>query len=197
MLYDYADVKPLDIYKLMSRSIIPRPIAWIVTENGGIVNVAPFSYFTGLSSNPPTMVVSVGHKSDGTPKDTLRNLLETGKCTLCIIGPELLEKMHFSSKELGHEVSEASAFKIPLCDFVEGYPPRIEGVPVAFACDLHGEIDLDGSKTIPLVLQIAHQYIDDACITDRERLSIDFEPVARVGKSYALLCEEVTPPKIP
>ena len=197
MLVDYAKTQPADIYKLMSQSVIPRPIAWIVTENGGVVNVAPFSYFTGLSSSPPTMVVSVGHKSDGTPKDTLRNLRETGKCTLCIIRPELLEKMHFSSKELGHEVSEASAFDIPLCDFVEGYPPRIEGVPVAFACDLHSEIDLGGSKTVPLVLRITHQYIDDSCVHDAQRLAVSFRPVARVGKGYALLGEEITPPKMP
>ena len=197
MLVDYTETNTLDIYKLMSQSIIPRPIAWIVTDSGGVVNVAPFSYFTGLSSKPPTMVVSVGHKSDGTPKDTLRNLRETGKCTLCIVKPELLEKMHFSSKELGHDISETIAFHIPLCDFVDGYPQRIEGVPVAFACDLHSEIDLGGGKTVPLVLQIAYQYIDDACITDRERLAVDFEPVARIGKSYALPGERITPPKIP
>ncbi len=82
MLIKYTDNHAVETYKLMAQTIIPRPIAWIVTENDGVINVAPFSYFTGLSSNPPTMIFSVGHKSDGTPKDTLFNLRKNKKCTL-------------------------------------------------------------------------------------------------------------------
>jgi flavin reductase (DIM6/NTAB) family NADH-FMN oxidoreductase RutF len=197
MLFDYRESSPLDIYKLMSQSIIPRPIAWVVTEQNGVVNVAPFSYFTGLSSNPPTMLFSVGHKSDGTPKDTLRNLRATKKCTVCIASEQQLEHLHFSSKELEAHVSEAAHFDIPHTTVVEGYPPMIEGAPVAFVCDLYSEVELGESKTIPLIVQIRHQYVDDACIADKERLSVDFEPVARTGKSYARLGEAMTPPAIP
>lgn len=197
MLFDYNETSPLDIYKLMSQSIIPRPIAWVVTEFDGIVNVAPFSYFTGLSSNPPTMLFSVGHKSDGTPKDTLRNLRETKKCTVCIASKQQLEHLHFSSKELEAHISEAAHFDIPHATVVEGYPPMIEGAPVAFICDLYSEVELGESKTIPLIVQIRHQFVDDTCMTDENRLSFGFEPVARIGKSYAHLGETITPPVIP
>ena len=197
MLFDYSDTDSTKNYKLMAQTIIPRPIAWIVTESAEGLNVAPFSYFTGLSSNPPTMVVSVGHKSDGSPKDTLANIRETGKCTVCMVAPEHLEMMHFSSKEMAHGASEAERFDIPLERLVEGFPPMVEGSPVAFFCELYQEIDLKGSRTIPLVLEIRRQFVDDACITDRERLTITFRPVARVGKSYALLGEEIEPPAIP
>jgi flavin reductase (DIM6/NTAB) family NADH-FMN oxidoreductase RutF len=197
MIFDYADTEPIENYKLMSQTIIPRPIAWIVTEDEGIVNVAPFSYFTGLSSNPPTMIVSVGHKSDGTPKDTLANIRKTGKCTICMVKPEHLEWMHFSSKEMAHDASEAERFDIPVKRLADGFPPMVEGSPVAFFCELYQEVELKGSKTIPLIVEIEHQFVDDACITDKERLTIEFEPVARVGKSYALLGEEIVPPRIP
>jgi flavin reductase (DIM6/NTAB) family NADH-FMN oxidoreductase RutF len=100
MNIDFNKVNPTDIYKLMSHSIIPRPIAWIVTRQNKITNIAPFSYFTALSSNPPTMIVSIGHKADGTPKDTLENIRKTGACTICIAHPKQLNKMHFSSKSL-------------------------------------------------------------------------------------------------
>jgi len=82
MLFDFAKLDKAKRYKLMSSSIIPRPIAWIVTKQNDIINIAPFSYFTALSSNPPTLLVSIGHKrTDNTPKDTLRNIRETKKCT--------------------------------------------------------------------------------------------------------------------
>ena len=197
MIFDYSDTEAIENYKLMAQTIIPRPIAWVVTEADGVVNVAPFSYFTGLSSNPPTMIVSIGHKSDGTPKDTLRNLRETKKCTICMVAPKHLEMMHLSSKEMEKELSEAEAFDIPLSPVIEGYPPMVEGAPVAFVCDLYQEVALEGSKTVPVIVQIRHQYIDDACVIDKERLTIAFEPVARVGKGYALLGEEIAPPKIP
>lgn len=197
MLIDYEKTSPLDIYKLMSQSVIPRPIAWVVTEQNGIVNVAPFSYFTGLSSNPPTMLFSVGHKSDGTPKDTLRNLRETKKCTVCIAAAEQLEHLHLSSKELEAHVSEAAHFDIPHATVVEDYPPMIAGAPVAFACDLYGEVDLGESRTIPLIVQIRHQFVDDTCVTDKERLTVAFDPIARVGKGYAGIGETLVPPVIP
>ena len=197
MLFDYSDTEAIENYKLMAQTIIPRPIAWIVTENEGVVNVAPFSYFTGLSSNPPTMIFSVGHKSDGTPKDTLNNLRKNKKCTVCIVKPDHLEMMHFSSKEMAADASEAHAFDIPLNRKVDDFPPMIEGVPVAFFCELYSEVDLGSSKTIPLIVEIKQQYIDENCISDSERLTIDFEPLARVGKSYALLGKMIEAPKIP
>ncbi len=197
MLFDYTQTDPRLNYKLMSQTIIPRPIAWIVTENGGIVNAAPFSYFTGLSSKPPTVIVSVGHKPDGAPKDTLRNLRETGRCTLCMITPDFLEPMHFSSKALREDESETQTFDIATKRLIEGFPPMIEGVPVAFFCTLHQEIDLKESKTIPLILKIERQFVDDACIKDRDRLRIDFDPLARVGTSYAKLGERLEAPEIP
>jgi flavin reductase (DIM6/NTAB) family NADH-FMN oxidoreductase RutF len=197
MLFDYEETAPTSIYKLMSQSIVPRPIAWVVTVQNGVVNVAPFSYFTGLSSNPPTILFSVGHKSDGTPKDTLRNLRETKKCTVCIASAEQLEHLHLSSKELEAHVSEADHFDIPHSTILDGYPPMIEGAPVAFFCDFYSEVALGESKTVPLIVEIKGQFVDDACITDKERLTIAFDPIARIGKSYARIGEERLPPKIP
>ena len=197
MLIDYKDTKFQENYKLMAQTIIPRPIAWVLTQNKGITNIAPFSYFMGLSSNPPTMIISVGHKSDGSEKDTLKNIRETKKCTICMVKPEHLELMHYSSKELSADVSEEKEFHIPTKEVVKNFPPMIEDVPSAFFCEFYQEIDLRGSATIPLIIEIKHQYIADENISDKERLSIDFEPLARVGKSYALLGEEIQPPKIP
>jgi len=108
MVINYADKELTQRYQLMAQTIIPRPIAWICTEDEkGTLNIAPFSYFMGLSSEPPTMIVSIGHKSDGLPKDTLKNIRESKKCTICMVDEANLAKMHLSSQELASNQSEA------------------------------------------------------------------------------------------
>jgi flavin reductase (DIM6/NTAB) family NADH-FMN oxidoreductase RutF len=198
MQFDLTKDKTVnETYKLMAQTIIPRPIAWVVTEDEGVVNIAPFSYFIGLSSDPASVLISVGHKPDGTPKDTLANLRKNRKCTICMVEEKDLEKMHFSSKGVDKEVSEAALFDIETETVAEGYPPMIKGVPSAYFCELNQEIDLGGGSTIPLVLNVKEIFVDDAVITDKERLTISFDPVARIGKSYAFLGEEIEAPKIP
>ena len=198
MIFDLSkDTKTNENYKLMAQTILPRPIAWVVTEDNGVVNIAPFSYFIGLSSEPASVLISVGHKADGTPKDTLANLRKTQKCTICMVEEKDLEKMHFSSKGLEHQESEAELFNIETERMVEGYPPAIKGVPAVYFCTLNQEIELGGGTTIPLVLNVKEIFIDDRIISDKERLSISFKPVARIGKSYAFLGEEIDAPVIP
>jgi len=198
MLFDLTKDKTVnESHKLMAQTIIPRPIAWVVTEDEGIVNIAPFSYFIGLSSDPASVLISVGHKADGTPKDTLANIRKHKKCTICMVEEKDLEKMHFSSKGLDKEVSEAEMFNIETVSLRDGYPPIIKGVPSAYFCEFNQEIDLGGSSTIPLVLNVNEIFIDDEVITDKERLTIAFKPVARIGKSYAFLGEEIDAPNIP
>jgi flavin reductase (DIM6/NTAB) family NADH-FMN oxidoreductase RutF len=196
MLIDFKDKASTKRYKLMSQLVIPRPIAWIVTE-GDVVNVAPFSYFTPLSSDPAAMVVSIGHRADGTPKDTLRNLRETKKCVLCISDESKLEMLHFSSKSLDPTESEAEVFDIPTKKIFDGYPPMIEGIKTAFFCEYLQEVDLKGSKTIPVILEIKHLYLDETIITDKEKMTLEIDAIARVGRSYAKIGEEMQAPPIP
>ena len=198
MLFDLEKDKTVnETYKLMAQTIIPRPVAWVVTEDDGVVNIAPFSYFIGLSSDPASVLISVGHKADGTPKDTLANIRKHKKCTICMVQENDLEKMHYSSKGLDKEVSEAEMFNIETVSLTDGYPPMIKGVPSAYFCELNQEIDLGGGSTVPLVLNVKQIMVDDAVITDKERLTISFDPVARIGKSYAFLGDEIEAPKIP
>jgi len=198
MVFDLTKDKTLnETYKLMAQTIIPRPIAWVVTEDEEVVNIAPFSYFIGLSSEPASVLISVGHKADGTPKDTLANIRKHQKCTICMVEEADLEKMHYSSKGLDHSESEAAYFSIETKVLKEGFPPMIATAPVAYVCELNQVIDLGGGSTIPLVLNVKEIFVDDRCIKDKERLAISFDPVARIGKSYAFLGDEIDSPVIP
>ena len=196
MLIDFQDKSPTERYFLMAGTVIPRPIAWIATE-GEVLNLAPFSYFTPLSSEPPTMVISIGHRPDGTPKDTLRNLREKKVCTISIVDETHFESMHLSSKGLDPSESEAETFNIATQKVIEGFPPIPEGIKVAFFCEYLQEVDLKGSKTIPVIVNIKYLYLHDIIISDEAKIKVEFDAIARVGRGYATLKENLTPPVIP
>ncbi len=194
MLLDFNN--NLDNYKLMRQAIIPRPIAWIVTKDM-CVNIAPFSYFMALTSTPPTMIVSIGHKSDGSAKDTLANIRKTKRCTICMPQEKQLEKMHFSAKELAHDISEADIFDISLEEKIKDYPPIIKDAPIAFFCELLQELDIKESQHKPIIVEIKQMYINDACITNKEKMYFEYAPIARIGGDYSFLGKKIKAPKIP
>ncbi len=75
----------------MSGSIVPRPIAWIVTDDDGVLNAAPFSLYIPISTNPALVIVAIGKKDDGSPKDSLANILKTKKATICFPNKDNVE----------------------------------------------------------------------------------------------------------
>jgi len=176
----FNEIESKEIYKLMAGNIIPRPVAWIVTENNGIINVAPFSYFTGISSKPPLLMVSIGRKKPtiNEPKDTYKNIRETKKATVCLVPVELYETMDKTGEVLPHSVSEAEKFNIELEKIDENYPPIVKGCKRAFLTELYGTFENEEMATIPFFLKINKMYIEG-----------EFEPIARVGKGYAKLTE--------
>ncbi|HHD82272.1 MAG TPA: flavin reductase family protein [Campylobacterales bacterium] len=193
MLINFNEKTPLERYKLISNSVIPRPIAWVMTKNHGILNIAPFSYFTPLSSEPATLLISIGHKTDAEPKDTLKNLRETKKCVISIVGDEHFEKMHLSAATLDANESEIDAFEIETKTILENYPPIPNNIQVAYFCDYLQEVALKDSKTVPTIVEIKHLYIKDTIITDRETISFEVQSIGRIGKNYAKLGTRINP----
>ncbi len=148
MIFDLVkDTKINENYKLMAQIIIPRPIAWVVTQNNGVINIASFSYFIGLSSEPATVLISI----EATPKDTLSNIRKNKKYVIHMVDEPNLQKMHFSSKSIDKDLSEAELFDIATKIIFDDFLPMIKDVPCAYFCILNQEINLNG-KTIPLVL---------------------------------------------
>lgn len=196
MFIDFQEKTITERYHLMANAIIPRPIAWVVTK-GEVVNIAPFSYFAPLSSEPATLMVSVGHRPDGTPKDTLRNLRDNKKCVVCMVDEDHFEAMHMSSKSLEASESELEVFDIATETILDDFPPMPKGIKVAFFCEYLQEVDLKESKTIPLIVEIKHLYLDDKIISNKEKLMLDFSTISRIGRSYASTDKEIEAPKIP
>ena len=193
MLIDFHSLEKLNRYKLMSNLIVPRPIAWISTfSKNNILNLAPFSYFIPLSSNPPALIVSIGHKSDGSPKDTLKNLRDTKKCSITIPTIKNAQAVQDSATALESNESEFEAFKIETKTINKNYPPIPKDAQVAFFCDYLQEVQLQESLTIPIILTIDSLFIDDSLIVDKEKLRVQFnKALARVGAQYFTLGNEI------
>ena len=179
-IINFNEIEKLERYKLMAGNIIPRPIAWIVTENEGIINLAPFSYFTGVGGEPPLLMVSIGRKKPeiNEEKDTFKNIKKTQKATVCLVPFEMTEIMNKTGEVLPHNISEAEKFNIELEKIDEKFPPIVKGCKRAFLTTLYGTFENEKMENVPFFLKIEKMYFEG-----------DFEPAVRVGKGYARLCE--------
>ncbi|WP_334313267.1 flavin reductase family protein [Psychrosphaera algicola] len=145
-LSDYA---PAQIYHLMTQTIIPRPIAWVLTENMALnkeernYNLAPFSYFSAVSSNPPLLMISVGLKEGNTDKDTTVNCQSGSKAVVHIAADNQYQQVTQSAATLAYGESELDTadkemqkLNDQLVAF-DGFPlPRLQHCPVAFGCSV-------------------------------------------------------------
>jgi flavin reductase (DIM6/NTAB) family NADH-FMN oxidoreductase RutF len=144
MQIDPASLSPREAHRLLISSIIPRPIAFVTTlSKEGISNLAPFSFFNGVTSDPPIVSVAVATKRDGSKKDTWRNAEETGEFVVNVVVPELMDGVITSSKELPHNVSELELTKLPTLPSVKVKPPRLAGTPVAMECALARVVEVE------------------------------------------------------
>lgn len=193
MLLDFATQGALTKYRILSNTITPRPIAWISTiSHNATLNLAPFSFFSVVSSNPVIFSLCIGTKSNGEQKDTLRNLLATKKATINLVMVDFLPLLESSSQELPYERSEASAFDISLQAMHTQYPPIAQGVKVAYFCDLVETKSFGGSDT-SVFLEAKGCFIDD--VIYREDLRFLPPHLGRVGKYYLQVSELIDPKK--
>jgi flavin reductase (DIM6/NTAB) family NADH-FMN oxidoreductase RutF len=186
MIIDYKEIDELQRYKVMSDTIVPRPIAWIVTEDNGVINAAPFSYFIPISSDPALVIVTIGKKSDGSPKDTLANILKTKMATICFVNKDNLENVKLSAKELPKEEGEIEKFEIDVEVKLEGFPPMISSTQSALFCEFYDTINIPG-KSSPLILEIKKQFVQDDLVDEKMHLHLD--NIGRCGVSFKAMLE--------
>lgn len=180
------DLHPRDAYALLTNLIVPRAIAWVSTmDAAGHTNLAPFSYFTGLGSDPPMVTLAIGDRKDG-PKDTLRIARATGVLCVNLVEEHDAVRMNASSRELPADVSEIDALGIDTLPCVEINGVRVASARAAMECKL---LDVhtygDKLKFNLVVCEVVCFHHDEAIATDE-----DIRPVARLGgPRYARLGE--------
>jgi flavin reductase (DIM6/NTAB) family NADH-FMN oxidoreductase RutF len=133
-----------DFYRILLSSVAPRPIAWVSTLNNGHLNLAPFSFFNAVSAKPPLLGFSPslrlmdGHSA---PKDTLRNIRETGEFVVNVVTFAVADAMNLTSGEYDSSVDEFGLAKLNTRPSQVVRPPQVAESPVSFECKLNRIID--------------------------------------------------------
>jgi flavin reductase (DIM6/NTAB) family NADH-FMN oxidoreductase RutF len=135
-----------DIYKILIGTVLPRPIAWVSTvDASGNVNLAPFSFFTVASVNPPILCFSPLLQEDSTEKDTLVNIKQTSEFVVNIVSYYLAQAMNRTSGPYPSEVNEFDIAGITAKQSTVVKPPCVADSLVNFECKLQ-EIITFGSE---------------------------------------------------
>ncbi len=188
-----------DAYSLFSQIIIPRPIAWVLSDNGvehgdERWNLGPFSYFNGITSDPPMIMFSIGDSMAEKVKDTHRNLKNNPECVISLACVDQAKDMQNSAEDLPAGESEVKKFNIALSDW--NWPvPRVTDAPVSMGCIASQFTRVGNTEQILVFAEITRLWVRDdvGALDSKGQLRIDveaFDPLARVGKgAYAKLSE--------
>ncbi|CAN5708737.1 flavin reductase family protein [soil metagenome] len=200
MHIDPAHLAPPDRYKLLIGGIVPRPIALVSTITTGKtfvtvadaahVNIAPFSFFAGVGSNPMTLLFCPANTAEGGEKDSLRNAKPVseggqGEFVVNIAPARIVRQLAACAEPLPYGESEAALSGLtPIASSVVG-PPRVSECGVAFECRTQQVIRTQagassaGNIVIGLVVAV---HVDDALINDRLHIDPELlDAVARMG----------------
>ncbi len=184
MLFDFATLPAANRYKLLTATVVPRPIAWVVSrDTEGRNNAAPFSFFNVFSANPPVICIGIGAASPGQSKDTAANIRATQGFVVNLVPYDLVDAMHVTAIEFpsGADELEQAGLTTLASQFVA--PPRIAASPVALECTLMQAIDLGENQSLILGRVLA-MHVRDDCVLDAGRCHIDTPRLDLVGRMH-------------
>ena len=191
MILKPEDIEAPQRYKLLVGGIVPRPIAWVSTlSKDGAPNLAPFSFFCGVGSDPMTLLYCPANGPLGDEKNSLVNADATtgiGEFVVNIVTERMARKMAITAEALPAGESEWDLARVEPEASATVKPARVKGAPVAYECVTHQVVRLNpgvphGGNIV--IGRVASVYVDDAIID--ERLRIDPEKLAAVGRMAGL-----------
>ncbi|MFN8614432.1 MAG: flavin reductase family protein [Vampirovibrionales bacterium] len=184
-----SELSQKDKYKLLIGCVVPRPIAFVSTvSRAGLPNVAPFSFFNGVSSEPPCLMFSVTYRgSDGQKKDTLRNIEETGEFVVNVVTESIVAQANQASAEYPADVNEFEATGLTMVPSQKIIAPRVAESPINLECELYKLVPVGpggaGSATIVIGEIVAYHLREDVYHNGRIDLEA-LQPVSRLAGSF-------------
>jgi flavin reductase (DIM6/NTAB) family NADH-FMN oxidoreductase RutF len=189
MHIDPAQLQPADRYKLLIGGIVPRPIAFVSTiSTDGRTNLAPFSFFAGIGSNPMSLLFCPANKADGEEKDTLRNARPiaeggTGQFVVNIASERYERQVAAASEALAHGESEFELTGLTPEPSIVVCPPRVAESPLAYECETMNVIRLNpGAPGGPNIVigRVVHIVAAEGVVNDRYHM--DPARLAAIGR---------------
>jgi flavin reductase (DIM6/NTAB) family NADH-FMN oxidoreductase RutF len=194
MIINFSDHNANQRYHLMTQTVIPRPIAWALTssQNNNMtednLNLAPFSYFTAISSEPALLMISVGKKPNGEIKDTLANVLNNKNMVIHIANESQADVVTQTAASLEHGQSELMLIDNKTINTVpfEGFElPRLAQCDIAYGCELFEIKEIGDIPQTLIFVEVKQLYISPRITTVNDgRIKINADmtnPLARLG----------------
>jgi flavin reductase (DIM6/NTAB) family NADH-FMN oxidoreductase RutF len=185
MKFDLRELPVNKAYQLMIASILPRPIAWVATQSSaGVNNIAPFSFFNGVTANPPTLLFSVVNDRHGNKKDTAVNIEDTGEFVVNVVTEQLCDLMVASSHNYEHGISEFEACGILAESSEQVRPLRVAKAPVSFECRTRQIVTIgEGPLAANIIIgDIVLMLVQDDCLDSSQNiLSSQLNLIGRMG----------------
>ncbi|WP_458097347.1 flavin reductase family protein [Roseomonas sp. WA12] len=188
MLFDFEALAKKDRYKLVVSTIVPRPIAWMVTQDlQGRTNAAPFSFFNVFSNDPVVVGIGVGARGMGGEerdefKDTMANIEAVGEFTVCMVSEELADAMNVTGADFPPGVDEIAQAGLTTAPSARIRVPRIAESPVALECRVFQIVPIGTHR---LVLgEVLAVHVRDDCMLDAARLYVDTPKLGLVGRMH-------------
>jgi flavin reductase (DIM6/NTAB) family NADH-FMN oxidoreductase RutF len=172
-----------DNYKILTNVVVPRPIAWISSVSPtGVINLAPFSFFNAVGSDPLYVVVSVGLRDDGTLKDTARNIERSGEFVVNLVTEDLVRAMNISAADFPPDHSELVAADVHAAPAIKISAPRLAEAQVSLECRLFKSQAL-GTNTL-YIGEVVMFHVADHLMGPRLHVN-NFAPIGRLGSPSA------------
>ncbi len=174
-------------YSLMISTILPRPIAWVSTVSPeGKTNLAPFSFFTGITANPMSVCFAPVNNRDGVEKDTLINARATKQFVVNIANEDNAEKMNATSANYPYGVSEFEKCGLTALASVKVKPPRVKESPVSMECEVLQIVTLSqGPLGGHLVIgKVVHVHVEDRLWHGKPLRHEDLKPIGRMEGTW-------------
>jgi Conserved protein/domain typically associated with flavoprotein oxygenases, DIM6/NTAB family len=189
MIFDPTEKPFSEIHKLMIGSIVPRPIALVsTTSKDGNNNVAPFSYFNGVCSNPPTIMFAPARRGwDGHEKDTLINIRNNQEFVINIVSESFAEKMVKCSTDFDPDIDEFQVSGLTPESSSKVSPPKVKESKINLECKLDQIVEIgDGTAGSGFVVlgTIVLFHIDDDIYEDGHILLDKLEPLGRLAGNW-------------
>ncbi len=185
MQLDFATLPAHEAYRWLTATVTPRPIAWVSTRAAdGIDNLAPFSFFQVVCDAPPTLMLSIGLRPDGSEKDTLRNLRERGELVIQLVSAVQAKTMSATAAAFPHGVSEFERCGVVSAVSERVAPPRVADSAVAFECRLAGiqPYPADAPTHHLVFAKVLLAHIDDAAMADARHVDpAKLDLIGRLG----------------
>lgn len=184
-------IDSLEVYRLLTGVIIPRPIAWISTlGEGGVINIAPFSYFNIMGADPPIVAIGIGNRRDGSPKDTAANILRNDDFVINLVDEAVAPAMNITAIDFPLGTSELTEANLTAEPSRQVSTPRVAEARIHLECRLEKALEIGANRII--LGRVLHVHVRDVDTLE------NWNPIGRLngGGWYTRTTERFDMPRI-